>query len=83
MEVLDDWLRHTGGSIGLDRRSFLAVSGAALTAPAWGYVDHLAGPRGGSFAALADAGRGITVTPAMVDADAHRSRANWTAALRR
>ncbi|MGH3907719.1 MAG: hypothetical protein ACRDTE_26600, partial [Pseudonocardiaceae bacterium] len=61
-------LRHTGGSIGMDRRIFLAVSGASLTAPAWGYVDHL-GARGGSFAALADAGRRtITVTPAMVDA---------------
>ncbi|MDQ3153451.1 MAG: hypothetical protein M3R63_17640 [Actinomycetota bacterium] len=68
VDVLDDWLRHTGGSIGMDRRIFLAVSGAALTAPAWGYVDHLAGTRGGSFAALADAGRTLTVTPAMVDA---------------
>ncbi len=67
VEVLDDWLRHTGGSIGLDRRIFLAVSGAALTAPAWGYVDNLAS-RGGSFAALAEARRTITVTPAMVDA---------------
>ncbi len=68
VEILDDWLRHTGGSIGMDRRIFLAVSGAALTAPAWGYVDHLAGTRGGSFAALADARRTLTVTPAMVDA---------------
>ncbi len=67
VSVLDDWLRHTGGSIGMDRRIFLAVSGAALTAPAWGYVDHLA-TRGASFAALADARRTITVTPAMVDA---------------
>ena len=67
VEVLDDWLRHTGGSIGLDRRIFLAVSGAGLTAPAWGYVDHL-GARGSSFAALADTRRSITVTPAMVDA---------------
>jgi hypothetical protein len=65
--VLDDWLRHTGGSIGLDRRIFLSVSGAALTAPAWGYVDHL-GARGSSFAVLSDARRSITVTPAMVDA---------------
>ena len=63
--ILDEWLRHTGGSIGLDRRIFLAVSGAALTAPAWGYVDHLA--RGSSFAGLADARRSITVTSAMVD----------------
>jgi hypothetical protein len=38
VEVLDDWLRHTGGSIGMDRRIFLAVSGATLTAPALGYV---------------------------------------------
>jgi hypothetical protein len=67
VEVLDDWLRHTGGSIGMDRRIFLAVSGATLTAPAWGYVDHL-GIRGGSFAALAGERRGITVTSAMVDA---------------
>jgi hypothetical protein len=51
VEVLDDWLGHTGGSIGMDRRIFLAVSGAALTAPAWEYVDRL-GIRGGSFAAL-------------------------------
>jgi len=68
VEVLDDWLRNTGGSIGMDRRVFLAVSGAALTAPAWGYVDHLAGTRGGLFAALADTGRRLTITPAMVDA---------------
>ncbi|MGH3568395.1 MAG: hypothetical protein ACRDRH_20675 [Pseudonocardia sp.] len=67
VEMLDDWLRNTGGSIRVDRRSFLTISGAALTAPAWGYVDHLAGTRGGSLAMLADAGRGITVTPAMVD----------------
>ncbi|MGH3721252.1 MAG: hypothetical protein ACRDRI_20850 [Pseudonocardiaceae bacterium] len=67
VEVLDDWLRHTGGSIGMDRRTLLAVSGASLTAPAWGYVDHL-GTRGGSFAALADGGRTMTVTSAMVDA---------------
>ncbi|MGH3796080.1 MAG: hypothetical protein ACRDSP_14455 [Pseudonocardiaceae bacterium] len=67
VDILDDWLRHTGGSIGMDRRIFLAVSGASLTAPAWGYVDHL-GVGGGSFAALADARRTITVTPAMVDA---------------
>ncbi len=64
--VLDDWLRHTGGSMGVDRRTFLAVGGAALTGPAWGYVDHLVG-RGGSFTALA-AGQGtMTVTPATVD----------------
>ncbi|MGI9062296.1 MAG: hypothetical protein ACR2FQ_00540 [Pseudonocardiaceae bacterium] len=67
VEVLDDWLRHTGGAIGLDRRMFLAVSGTGLTAPAWGYVDNLA-TRGGSFAALGDERRSITVTSAMVDA---------------
>ncbi|MGB6164692.1 MAG: hypothetical protein WCF33_03440 [Pseudonocardiaceae bacterium] len=67
VEVLDDWLRHTGGSIGMDRRIFLAVSGAPLTAPAWGYVDNL-GIRGDSFAALADERRSITVTSSMVDA---------------
>jgi len=67
VEALDDWLHHTGGSIGMDRRIFMAVSGAALTAPAWGYVDHL-GIRGSSFAALANQGRSITVTSAMVDA---------------
>ncbi|MGH3771185.1 MAG: hypothetical protein ACRDRW_07290, partial [Pseudonocardiaceae bacterium] len=67
VEVLDDWLRHTGGSIGMDRRTLLAVSGASLTAPAWGYVDHL-GIRGDSFAALANNRRSITVTSAMVDA---------------
>ncbi|MFN2494964.1 MAG: hypothetical protein ABR608_03505, partial [Pseudonocardiaceae bacterium] len=67
VKVLDDWLRHTGGSIGMDRRIFLAVSGAALTTPAWGYVDHLA-TGGGSFNGLADGRRSITVTAAMVDA---------------
>ncbi len=35
VQVLDDWLGHTGGAMGMDRRSFLAVSGATLTAPAW------------------------------------------------
>ena len=69
VEVLDDWLRHTGGAIGMDRRIFPAVSGAMLTAPAWGYVDHLGAGRG-LLAALADERRGITVTSAMVDADA-------------
>ncbi|MGH3800267.1 MAG: hypothetical protein ACRDTD_09075 [Pseudonocardiaceae bacterium] len=67
VEVLDDWLRHIGGSIGMDRRIFLAVSGPSLTAPAWGYVDHL-GTRGGSFAALAGDRRSITITSSMVDA---------------
>ncbi|MGH3692403.1 MAG: hypothetical protein ACRDRX_00080, partial [Pseudonocardiaceae bacterium] len=66
VQVLDDWLGHTGGAIGMDRRFFLAVSGGALTAPAWAYVDHL-GARGGSFAALLDGGRTMTVTAAMVD----------------
>ncbi|MGH3799664.1 MAG: hypothetical protein ACRDTD_05920, partial [Pseudonocardiaceae bacterium] len=28
VEVLDDWLRHPGGAIRMDRRIFLAVSGA-------------------------------------------------------
>jgi hypothetical protein len=27
VEVLDDWLRHAGGVIGMDRRNFFAVSG--------------------------------------------------------
>ncbi len=72
VQVLDDWLGHTGGLIGMDRRVFLAVSGGALTAPAWAYVDHL-GTRGGFFAALADTalangGRTITVTSTMVEA---------------
>jgi hypothetical protein len=66
VEVLDDWLGHTGGTIGMDRRFFLAVSGATLTAPAWGYVDQL-GTRGGSFAALVDGRRSMTVTSTMVD----------------
>ncbi|MGH3897521.1 MAG: hypothetical protein ACRDTA_04550 [Pseudonocardiaceae bacterium] len=63
VKVLDDWLRHTGGSIGMDRRIFLAVSGATLTTPAWDYVDQLA-IRGASFAALADERRSITITSA-------------------
>ncbi|MGH3870368.1 MAG: hypothetical protein ACRDSR_02455 [Pseudonocardiaceae bacterium] len=64
--VLDDWLRRTGGAIGMDRRNFLAVSGGALTAPAWAYADQL-GTRGGSFAALVEGGRTMTVTSAVVD----------------
>lgn len=67
VQVLDDWLGHTGGPIGMDRRSFLAVSGATLTAPAWAYADHLA-TRGGSLAALVGGGRTMTVTSTMVDA---------------
>jgi hypothetical protein len=50
----------------MDRRIFLAVSGASLTAPAWAYVDHIGIP-GSSFAALADTRRTITITPTMVD----------------
>jgi hypothetical protein len=67
VQVLDGWLGHTGGAMGMDRRSFLAVSGATLTAPAWAYADHLAS-RGGSFAALVEGGRTMTVTSTMVDA---------------
>jgi hypothetical protein len=67
VKVLDDWLGHTGGSLGMDRRIFLAVSGGALTVPAWAYADHL-GTRGGFFAALADGGRTMTVTSGTVDA---------------
>ncbi|MGQ0773878.1 MAG: hypothetical protein ACT4NY_05590 [Pseudonocardiales bacterium] len=77
VEVLNDWLRHAGGSIGMDRRFFLAVGGASLTGPVWGYVDNL-GVRGDSFAALADDRRSITVTSAMVDAVA-----DATAGIRR
>ncbi len=66
VQVLDDWLGHTGGSIGMDRRNFLAVSGGALTAPAWAYADHL-GTRGGSFATSTGDRRSITITSAMVD----------------
>ncbi|MGQ0773874.1 MAG: hypothetical protein ACT4NY_05570 [Pseudonocardiales bacterium] len=66
VNVLEDWLAHTGGAIRMDRRFFLAVSGGTLTAPAWAYADQLA-TRSASFAALADTGRTITVTSAMVD----------------
>lgn len=65
--VLDDWLCHTGGALGMDRRSFLVISGATLTAPAWAYADQI-GARGGSLAALAGGGRRMTVTSTMVDA---------------
>ncbi|MGH3694042.1 MAG: hypothetical protein ACRDRX_08670 [Pseudonocardiaceae bacterium] len=77
VEVLDDWLRHTGGTIGMDRRIFLAVSGATLTGPAWDYVDRLA-TRGASFATLASERCSITVTSAMVD-----TVAATTASIRR
>lgn len=55
VQLVDDWLGHTGGAIGMDRRFFLAVSGGALTASAWAYADHL-GTRGGSFARWLTAG---------------------------
>jgi hypothetical protein len=35
VKMLDDWLGHTGGAIGMDRRFFPAVSGGVLTVPAW------------------------------------------------
>ncbi|MGH3697781.1 MAG: hypothetical protein ACRDRX_28015 [Pseudonocardiaceae bacterium] len=66
VSMLDDWLAYPGGPIGMDRRCFLAVSGATLTAPAWAYADQLA-TRGGSFAALVDGGRTMTVTSTLVD----------------
>lgn len=65
--VLDDWLRHAGSAIGMDRRKFLAVSGVALTASAWAYTDATAAGRG-SLAALADTRQSLTVSSAMVDA---------------
>lgn len=37
--TLHDWLVNSGSSIDLDRRTFLAASGTALTTPAWSYVD--------------------------------------------
>lgn len=67
VNFLEDWLRHAGGAIGMDRRKFLAVSGAALTAPAWAYIDAAAGGRA-SLAALAASRKSVTVTSAMVDA---------------
>jgi hypothetical protein len=70
VQVLDDWLGHTGGAMGMDRRSFLAVSGGALTAPAWAYADHLSA-RGGTLAALVEGGRTLTVTSTIVDAIAN------------
>ncbi len=67
--------RHTGGTIGMDRRIFLAVSGATLTAPAWGYVDRL-GIRGDSFATWLEppAKRSSRPTPRTPDSV---GRAGW------
>ncbi|MGH3326735.1 MAG: hypothetical protein ACRDPT_02865 [Streptomycetales bacterium] len=64
--VLHDWLTHGGGLMDLDRRTFLAISGAALTGPAWDYVDTAAG-RDALARLGAGGGEGVAITPGMVD----------------
>lgn len=39
--LVNSWLPKGEAVLGMERRSFMAVSGAALTAPAWQYVQHL------------------------------------------
>lgn len=64
VSLVNEWLRYPGGDA-VDRRVFLAVSGATLTMPAWEYIESL----GGSAPVLAGIGRngGQKVTHGMVD----------------
>jgi hypothetical protein len=61
--LLDRW---TGGAMFDDRRSFMAISGAALTAPAWQYIEHIndAPKLDGFDQVLGDRYSGTKVTPA-------------------
>lgn len=62
--LIRDWLRQGGGPV--DRRMFLAISGTALTAPAWQYVDQARGRRV-DLAALTGGRQAAQVTHSMVD----------------
>ncbi|PZS10349.1 MAG: hypothetical protein DLM55_04365 [Acidimicrobiales bacterium] len=40
LRAADDWIVNIGGTLDVDRRVFLAISGAALTSISCGYVDN-------------------------------------------
>jgi hypothetical protein len=66
--LLNHWF--TGGTVfDVDRRNFMAVSGAALTVPAWRYVEHLRDvPQPGVFDQVLGGRYSDTkVTPGLVD----------------
>ncbi len=66
LDILADWLVNGGNAMNLDRRTFLALSGAALTAPAWDYVDHLDSSQHHAVAQLPFSGdSNRQITPAM------------------
>lgn len=69
LTILNDWLKHGEKFMDLDRRTFLALSGAALTGPVWEYVDSLSSSQYRAVSALPlskDPGRRITPATAEV-----------------
>jgi len=68
-ELLNHWFTREGAMFDGDRRSFMAVSGAALTAPAWGYVAHMhETPKPGMFDQVLGSRYSATkVSPATVE----------------
>ncbi len=62
LHTAGDWIDNVGRTMDSDRRKFMAVSGAALTTPAWAYLDAPA--RGDTIKATLDTPDAIKITPA-------------------
>lgn len=69
--LVHDWLANGGNMMGTDRRNFMAISGAAVTAPAWAYLNNLSSssqPGTSATALLGSTDRtAFTVSPAYVN----------------
>ncbi|MGH3806767.1 MAG: hypothetical protein ACRDRU_09060 [Pseudonocardiaceae bacterium] len=69
--LVQDWLANGGNMMDTDRRNFMAISGAAVTAPAWAYLNNIdtsTRPADTSAAVLGSTDRmAFTVSPAYVN----------------
>jgi hypothetical protein len=64
--LLSDWSRQGNAVVEADRRVFMAVSGEALTTPAWEYVAHIKKTPSDEVAHPSTVGSTIKVTPTLV-----------------
>jgi hypothetical protein len=64
LRTADDWVSNVGRTMDTDRRRFMAISGAALTAAGWGYLDTPAAEASVMEWAEPSA---IKITPAILD----------------
>jgi hypothetical protein len=67
LSLADDWIVNADKSMNSDRRHFMALSGAALTTPAWSFMENLKSH--GNVLSSAKFGdvKSIKITPLMVN----------------